>query len=173
MFSSSIAKWDSQKLGKLSADEIQNFSQLFDQLGFASGKAQDLDGPITSTDKLLASQGQILLIYTDSADSKPTGFVKYGCKDLFLYRRIKGKMVYSQMDGVMCVLDYYVSSSHQRKGIGLVLFQEMLKDLDKKPEQLAYDRPSNKLLAFLSKHYGLNNADHQPNRFTLYDGFFP
>lgn len=137
-----------------------------------SGEAQELDGPISSSDKLLASQEQTLLIYTESVDSKPIGFVKYGCKDLFLYRKVKGKMEYIKNEGVMCVLDFYVSSSHQRRGIGLALFQEMLKDLDKKPEQLAYDRPSNKLLAFLPKHYAMNNPDHQPNRFTLYDGFF-
>lgn len=37
---------------------------------------------------------------------------------------------------------------------------------------LAIDRPSDKLLAFLKKHYHLSNPIHQRNNFTVYDGIF-
>lgn len=36
---------------------------------------------------------------------------------------------------------------------------------------VAYDRPSPKLLAFLSKHYDLRHGDLQPNRFMIFEGF--
>lgn len=40
------------------------------------------------------------------------------------------------------------------------------------PEQLAIDRPSEKLLAFLRKHYSLSQKIPQMNNFVIYDGFF-
>lgn len=40
------------------------------------------------------------------------------------------------------------------------------------PEQLAIDRPSEKLLSFLRKHYALTQKIPQMNNFVIYDGFF-
>lgn len=40
------------------------------------------------------------------------------------------------------------------------------------PEQLAIDRPSDKLLGFLRKHYALTQKIPQMNNFVIYDGFF-
>lgn len=40
------------------------------------------------------------------------------------------------------------------------------------PEQLAIDRPSEKLLAFLRKHYALTEKIPQMNNFVIYEGFF-
>ena len=56
----------------------------------------------------------------------------------------------------LCVLDFYVHESCQRSGLGKLLFEKMLKNEGKQPEELAYDRPSPKLLGFLKKHYGLS-----------------
>lgn len=41
------------------------------------------------------------------------------------------------------------------------------------PAKLAYDRPSQKLLTFLSKKYDLNDAIMQPNRYAVFEPFFP
>lgn len=41
------------------------------------------------------------------------------------------------------------------------------------PEQFAIDRPSEKLLAFLKKHYALTQRIPQMNNFVIFDGFFP
>ena len=72
----------------------------------------------------------------------------------------------------MCVLDFYVDESLQRSGFGKMLFDYMLENMNNmQPCKLAYDRPSPKLLPFLSKHYNLNAPDLQPNRFTIYPGF--
>jgi hypothetical protein len=37
--------------------------------------------------------------------------------------------------------------------------------------QIAYDRPSPKLVAFLARHFDLHGGDLQPNRFMIFEGF--
>ncbi|NXJ58283.1 ATAT acetyltransferase, partial [Spizaetus tyrannus] len=58
----------------------------------------------------------------------------------------------------LCVLDFYIHESLQRHGYGRELFQHMLQSERVEPWRLAVDRPSEKLLAFLRKHYGLADA---------------
>jgi alpha-tubulin N-acetyltransferase 1 len=42
--------------------------------------------------------------------------------------------------------------------MGRAIFDEMLhREGDVHPAKLAYDRPSNKLVGFLAKHFGLRN----------------
>lgn len=40
------------------------------------------------------------------------------------------------------------------------------------PANLAYDRPSPKLLGFLKKHYGLASYIPQNNNFVVYSAYF-
>lgn len=40
------------------------------------------------------------------------------------------------------------------------------------PNKIAYDRPSNKLLSFLKKHYDLEDFIPQNNNFVIYRDFF-
>jgi len=40
------------------------------------------------------------------------------------------------------------------------------------PEKLAYDRPSPKLLGFLTKHYSLKNFIPQNNNYVVFDDYF-
>jgi alpha-tubulin N-acetyltransferase 1 len=68
-----------------------------------------------------------------------------------------------------CVLDFYVHESLQRRGIGSEMFEFMLSNEKTKAFKMAYDRPSPKLLAFLSKYYGLNSYSPQVNNFVVYD----
>jgi alpha-tubulin N-acetyltransferase 1 len=53
-----------------------------------------------------------------------------------------------------CVLDFYVHESRQRAGLGRQMFDYMLEHENIHPNQMAIDRPSEKLLGFLRKHYG-------------------
>jgi alpha-tubulin N-acetyltransferase 1 len=41
-----------------------------------------------------------------------------------------------------------------------------------KPEKLGYDRPSEKLLGFLAKHYGLKRYVPQNNNYVVYSAYF-
>ena len=81
------------------------------------------------------------------------GLLKVGKKKLFI-RADTGQIKEIEP---MCVLDFYVHESVQRGGIGKLLFEEMLYREAVRAEKLAYDRPSEKLIGFLGKHYGLKN----------------
>jgi len=72
----------------------------------------------------------------------------------------------------VCILDFYIHELYQRKGCGKKLFDFMLQDQNVEAHNLAIDRPSPKLVAFLKKHYRLSNPLHQRNNFTVYEGIF-
>eukprot|EP00951_Prasinocladus_malaysianus_P010605 scaffold78004_cov45-Prasinocladus_malaysianus.AAC.1 len=72
----------------------------------------------------------------------------------------------------LCVLDFYIHESCQREGLGHMLMEFMLKDAHETPVNLAYDRPSPKLLSFLSKHYGLRDFLPQNNNFVVFRQYF-
>lgn len=73
----------------------------------------------------------------------------------------------------LCVLDFYVDERCQRQGVGLALFNAMLKAYDgASPASFAYDRPSPLLYAFLRKHAALTEFFPQPNNFVVFDDHF-
>jgi alpha-tubulin N-acetyltransferase 1 len=45
-------------------------------------------------------------------------------------------------------------------------------DEQKHPAKLAYDRPSEKLIGFLKKHYGLVKYIPQNNNFVVFNQYF-
>lgn len=138
-----------------------------DELGRLSGVAQLLTGPITTVQKVVASDHSLVL-FRHEGGGQFLGFLKYATKDLYFYRK-NGSLVQASPT---CVLDFYVSEELQRQGVGLLLFQRMLQECpDLAPHKIAYDRPSPKLLAFMKKHFGLAQPDLQPNRFCLFEGF--
>ncbi len=93
-----------------------------DTLGILSGISQELKGPITSIEKLqTATPPQTLILIVEN--NTVLGFLKFGCKDLFFYT-VKGVMV--KKDNCLCLLDFYVEESHQRRGLGKKLFDAFL-----------------------------------------------
>jgi len=126
-----------------------------------------LNGPITSAEKLLLTDQKIICSQSTEV-RKLTGFIKFGTKKLFFYKR-NGAIV--EIADALCLLDFYVDEAQQRKGLGLQLFQEFLRLSNVNPEFVAYDRPSTKLIAFMRKHFNLCKPDFQPNRFALFEGF--
>ena len=73
----------------------------------------------------------------------------------------------------LCVLDFYVHESTQRRGLGKTLFEEMLRrEGILHPARIAYDRPSTKMLAFLAKHYNLREYVPQVNKFVVFRQFW-
>jgi len=72
----------------------------------------------------------------------------------------------------MCALDFYVHESCQRHGYGKVVFETMLRAEGLLPAQMAYDRPSPKLIGFLAKHYGLTEYMPQNNNYVVFDEYF-
>ena len=126
-------------------------------MGEASAAAQNLKNPITSGAKMMAAEGQTVYMLVDRAagggQGAVIGMLKVGRKKLFLLDQA-GKP--NEMSP-MCVLDFYVTEKRQRTGCGKKLFETMLRREEVEPKYLAVDRPSEKLISFLRKHYGLAN----------------
>jgi alpha-tubulin N-acetyltransferase 1 len=93
------------------------------------------------------------ILYIKYENNKCIGILKVGSKKLFVRNR-SGQILELNP---MSVLDFYVHESVQRGGHGKDLFEKMLSTQNVSARKLAYDRPSPKLKAFLSKHYGLKN----------------
>ena len=139
--------------------------EILNSMGEASSKAQHLNTIITSAHKFFISNHRIFI---KADQNKVLGFIKVGSKKLFLRDR---NFNYHEVN-TLCVLDFYVHESTQRRGIGKQLFDYMLKFEKKIPTELAYDRPSEKLLSFLNKYFGLNDYISQNNNYVVFDEFF-
>ena len=139
--------------------------EILNSMGEASSKAQKLNTIITSADKFFNSNHRIFM---KAEQNKVLGFIKVGNKKLFLRDR---NYNYHEVN-TLCVLDFYVHESTQRRGIGKKLFDYMLKFEKKIPTELAYDRPSPKLISFLRKYFGLNDYIQQNNNYVVFDEFF-
>ncbi|KAI9219377.1 touch receptor neuron protein Mec-17-domain-containing protein [Blastocladiella britannica] len=173
-----IVVLDASNLVPLSAQlfaDREVFSQLellLDQLGERSAIAQGLKTPITSVRKLRESDHRAYLLLSGQPSSngrssrspKLLGYVKVGAKKLF----IPGPNGRLQESIPLCVLDFYVCESVQRVGHGLHLFESMLKNEMADPSDLAYDRPSTKMRAFLRKSFGLVPLPPLPTNFVQF-----
>ena len=126
----------------------QQLTEILDRMGEASAKAQRLPQVITNTSKFFTSDNKIFI---RAACNQVVGFIKVGKRNLF-YRCAGGQIKEIKP---LCVLDFYVHESMQRGGHGRALFEMMLQTENTSAEKLGYDRPSEKLIQFLAKHYGL------------------
>ncbi|XP_025072817.1 alpha-tubulin N-acetyltransferase 1 isoform X9 [Alligator sinensis] len=145
---------------------------VIDEMGKASAKAQNLPAPITSASRMQTNR-HVLYILMDhdvkgSGKGAVIGFLKVGYKKLFVLDR---HGAHNEVEP-LCVLDFYIHESLQRHGYGKELFQHMLQSERVEPHQLAVDRPSEKLLCFLRKHYNLKETISQVNNFVIFEGFF-
>lgn len=75
-------------------------------------------------DRILTTNHTIIVSYnvTNLNQKVIHGYLKYGVKDLFFYRK---NGIISQSSPI-CLLDFYVDESVQRGGIGISLFKKML-----------------------------------------------
>ncbi|XP_043384150.1 alpha-tubulin N-acetyltransferase 1 isoform X2 [Chelonia mydas] len=153
-------------------DLQQQLMTIIDEMGKASAKAQNLPAPITSASRMQTNH-HVLYILKDNevktaGKGAIIGFLKVGYKKLFLLDR---HGAHNEVEP-LCVLDFYIHESLQRHGYGKELFQCMLQRERVQPHQLAVDRPSEKLLCFLHKHYNLQGTIPQVNNFVIFEGFF-
>ncbi|XP_075229251.1 alpha-tubulin N-acetyltransferase-like isoform X2 [Lycorma delicatula] len=146
-------------------------AEVVDEMGLASAKAQGLLKPITSAERLRNSEHVVYLLAEPEGNNgkgSVVGLLKMGQKNLFIFDATG--LNHEKMS--LCVLDFYVHESRQRKGYGKILFEHMLREENTVPHRLAIDKPSEKFLAFLYKHYGLSKIIPQTNNFVIFDGFF-
>ncbi|XP_075859668.1 alpha-tubulin N-acetyltransferase 1 isoform X7 [Microcebus murinus] len=153
-------------------DLQQQIMTIVDELGKASAKAQHLSAPITSASRMQSNRHVIYVLKDTSA--RPAGkgaiigFLKVGYKKLFV---LDDREAHNEVEP-LCILDFYIHETVQRHGHGRELFQYMLQKERVEPHQLAIDRPSQKLLKFLNKHYNLETTVPQVNNFVIFEGFF-
>ncbi|CAH1132346.1 unnamed protein product [Ceutorhynchus assimilis] len=156
------ALWDTQS----------KVTQIVNAIGEASAHAQGLTKPITTADRLRNSEHRLYLLIDQAANNGKgavTGMLKTGEKGLYVFDREGQHYQVSPP----CVLDFYIHESRQRTGFGRRLFEHMLEREQLEPNKMAIDRPSDKFLGFLNKHYGLNTPVKQMNNYVVFDGFFP
>mmetsp|Transcript_29927 Transcript_29927/g.81105 ORF Transcript_29927/g.81105 Transcript_29927/m.81105 type:complete len:349 (-) Transcript_29927:18-1064(-) len=161
---------------KLRGQRGQELCQVLELLGKASGEAQGLRKPVTTGMPHLPSQRVYLLASGRTA----LGFLKVGPKHLFVTAppaKSGGPRCAVVGDALreinpVCALDFYVHESCQRSGYGRKLFDAMLSCEGLRASQLAYDRPSPKLKAFLAKHFGLTRFRPQNNNYVVFDDYF-
>ena len=103
-----------------------------------------------------------------SQGTKCIGFLKVGDKQLFIRGR-GGEMIEMKP---LAVLDFFVDPSVQRGGHGKKLFDIMLAYMRTEPAKIAFDRPSDKLIAFLGKHFRLTSYVPQNNNYVVFDDYF-
>ena len=139
--------------------------EILDTMGELSSKSQNLQTIITNTNSFFPSNYTLFI----KADNNVVfGYIKLGLKKLFL----KDRLFNFHERTTLCVLDFYVYESVQRRGIGKELFDFMLNFENTRADLLAYDRPSSRLYSFLKKNYGLDNHIPQNNSFIIFDNFF-
>ena len=158
---------DSDKLLSLPKKSYEYMETLVDMMGQYSAKAQRLPATITSFKKLQMNTDK-QKVYFYSQNKKCYGYLKIGYKKLFISTEF-GEI---KEINPLCVLDFYVTEEVQRQGIGKKLFDLMLEDTGARPEKIAYDRPSEKLLKFLGKHFGLKRYLPQNNNFVVFSQYF-
>lgn len=152
----------------------RDLSSVFDVMGENSRRAQGLKKAVTFGAPSLYGQKVYLLVHGRHC----MGLLKTGVKRLFITPpslNSNGKAgVQDTLTEIepMCVLDFYVSEAVQRGGYGKKIFDFMLSHEGMHPARLAYDRPSEKLLGFLRKHFGLCKFRPQNNNFVVFDEFF-
>ena len=121
---------------------------------------------------MLATEGQTVYMLVDrsavSGSGAVVGMLKVGRKKLFL---LDGGGKPNELSP-LCVLDFYVTERRQRTGCGKLLFEAMLRREGVEPRYLAIDRPSEKLISFLRKHYNLSGIIPQVNNYVIFSGFF-
>ncbi|XP_032280746.1 alpha-tubulin N-acetyltransferase 1 isoform X1 [Phoca vitulina] len=153
-------------------DLQQQIMTIVDELGKASAKAQHLPAPITSASRMQSNRHVMYVLKDTSArpagKGAVIGFLKVGYKKLFV---LDDREAHNEVEP-LCILDFYIHESLQRHGHGRELFHYMLQKERVEPHQLAIDRPSQKLLKFLNKHYNLETTVPQVNNFVIFEGFF-
>ncbi|XP_058054887.1 alpha-tubulin N-acetyltransferase-like [Anopheles bellator] len=154
---------------RVALDATAQISEIINFVGSMSAQAQGLSVPVTTPQKLRNSDHHIYLMFEpNDKNGLVVGILKVGRKSLYVFDP-SGETVNVTAP---CVLDFYVHESRQRGGIGRELFEHMLREEHIQPDELAIDRPSEKLLGFLQKHYGLSKKIPQMNNFVVYEGFF-
>jgi alpha-tubulin N-acetyltransferase 1 len=140
---------------------------LINRLGAASSSSQGLPHVITSFSSFCGSDNTIYILL-DDVNQKAVGFIKVGRRHLFLWDRAGAQ---HEITG-LCLLDFFTMPECQRRGYGKRMIDRILHDNGLEMRQIPIDRPSSLCLAFMKKHFGLEEFFPQANSFVVFDEFW-
>jgi len=140
---------------------------LIDRLGVESARAQGLKQPVTSYISACELNHTIYML-SDETSAKIIGFAKIGNKVLFIWDKFGEQREICPL----CLLDFFIFPDFQRHGYGKRIYDYVLACEEIEPRKIAIDRPSPLSLAFMKKHYGLQNYVPQGNHFVVYDEYW-
>ncbi|CAJ0610031.1 unnamed protein product [Cylicocyclus nassatus] len=169
-----IQRLDRTQLTRFNPRKFWAVQKAIDTLGVLSTEAQGLKRILTTYEKVLNQpEDQFLYLMWHRHPSKPStsvliGLLKVGKKHLYL-TDIEQKRYEEEP---LCILDFYVHDSVQRRGNGHMLFEHMLNQESTSVSAVAIDRPSDAFLQFLSKFYGLEKPVWQSTNFVVFPEFF-
>ena len=168
----------SSEMSRLPKGESDLLRDAIDIMGKRSAKAQGLSKAITVFNALIGSASGNRLYLSIGAPAEKggertvRGLLRVGERQLFVLTNPNDVKSYKQVNPT-CVLDFYVHESCQRKGDGRKLFDAMLHDENKKPEKLAYDRPSSKLLGSAPSTLGFHPSYRRTTTLCCLTSFGP
>jgi len=163
-----IYRLTSQDVKNIKKNNIKRYNELELQirtLGCESAKWQDLKYAITTLEILEDNPEQILYFVCEK--DAIIGYIKIGRKKLFLYD--KNGVCHELIP--MSILDFLITTAYQKKGIGHFLFEHVLKKEHIDVTEIAYDRPSKRLICFLKKYYNFKKDIPQYNNFMIFESF--
>ncbi|KAL3991030.1 Touch receptor neuron protein Mec-17 family protein [Acanthocheilonema viteae] len=169
-----IQKLNDVMLRQLNPRKCWIIEKTINNMGALSVAAQGLKRVLTTYDKIINSEdGQVLyLLWRKNPNNENAsiiiGLLKIGYRNLYLMDR----SMRSFKVAPLCVLDFYVHDTLQRQGYGHALFDYMLQQENSSAGNVAIDKPSQSLLQFMNKHYGLNDPIWQVTNFVVYPSFF-
>ncbi|GAW80312.1 alpha-tubulin N-acetyltransferase [Plasmodium gonderi] len=135
-----------------------------EEIGLLSSAEQHLSDILTSLTNIVDNNHTLYcLIHQDEL----IGILKIGVKKLYLYNQNE-----LHCEQCACLLDFYILKKFQNRGLGIELFNFMLRDNSITPSSLCYDNPSYKLQNFLKKYFSPCNLIKQPNNFVIFSGYF-
>ncbi|KAK0402938.1 hypothetical protein QR680_016625 [Steinernema hermaphroditum] len=174
VFEEPIQRVDRDMLRKLYTRRFGAVQDAIDKMGALSSREQGLRRILTSYERLLESEEEQLIYImwkkhpTATNASIVVAMLKVGFKNLYLFDSAMNAF----RERVFSVLDFYVYHSLQRQGNGHQLFDFMLQKEGIIPMQCAIDKPSDSLVRFMAKHYGLENPVWQTTNYVVYPDFF-
>jgi len=152
-----------KSLPTLNSEHHKIISHAVTKLAMESAQAQNLLNPITSVSKLSQMPEQRLYMLHSPAFGFG-GMLKVETRNIYMIDDRQNQV----QQPTLCVLDFVITSELRRAGCGRILFDKMLKYEKAQASDLAYDRPSARMINFMGKHYGLSNAVMQPNRYMFF-----
>lgn len=139
------------------------FRQVINTIGKAAGYHRRCKYPLTQAETFFNKDNEVIIIKTKG--HYVYGYIRAGYRNVYIHT-LQDEL--TQMN-LLCVFDFYVHVNVQRMGIGKEIFNMFLYAYNNvKPCYIAYDCPTQAMIDFLHKHYGLTCPIYQHNNMVIY-----